>query len=99
MTTASPPDSLIRGQAVGRRPDLRFLRPGGRAVSRQDLRFFCSGEPMTGLNSQTATSDGGDRSKSEAMRILVIEDDEATAAYMVKALTENGYVVDRVASG
>ena len=33
------------------------------------------------------------------MRILVIEDDEATAAYMVKGLTENGYVVDRVASG
>jgi len=69
------------------------LGPGGPSSF-----FFCSGEPMTSLNSQAATSDG-ENSKSEAMRILVIEDDEATAAYMVKGLTENGYVVDRVASG
>jgi len=54
---------------------------------------------MTSLNSETAKTDGGKDPKSEAMRILVIEDDEATAAYMVKGLTENGYVVDRVASG
>ena len=54
---------------------------------------------MTSLNSETAKTDSGKDSKSEAMRILVIEDDEATAAYMVKGLTENGYVVDRVASG
>jgi two-component system OmpR family response regulator len=54
---------------------------------------------MTSLNSETATTDSGKDPKSEAMRILVIEDDEATAAYMVKGLAENGYVVDRVASG
>ena len=54
---------------------------------------------MTSLNSETAKTDSGKDPKSESMRILVIEDDEATAAYMVKGLTENGYVVDRVASG
>jgi CheY-like chemotaxis protein len=54
---------------------------------------------MTTLNSRTVVKDGGQDHDSEAMRILVIEDDEATAAYMVKGLNENGYVVDRVASG
>lgn len=33
------------------------------------------------------------------MRILVIEDDEETAAYMVKGLKESGYVVDHAANG
>ena len=33
------------------------------------------------------------------MRILVVEDDEQTAAYMVKGLTESGYVVDRADNG
>ncbi len=33
------------------------------------------------------------------MRILVIEDDEATADYLVKGLTESGYVVDRASEG
>jgi len=33
------------------------------------------------------------------MRILVIEDDATTAAYMVKGLTEGGYVVDHAADG
>ena len=75
---------------------LSFVRAGHQ---RPPCFFFCSGEPMTSLNSETAKTDSDKDSKSEAMRILVIEDDEATAAYMVKGLTENGYVVDRVASG
>ena len=33
------------------------------------------------------------------MRILVVEDDEQTAAYMVKGLAESGYVVDRADNG
>jgi two-component system OmpR family response regulator len=33
------------------------------------------------------------------MRILVVEDDEQTAAYMVKGLTESGYVVDKTGNG
>ena len=33
------------------------------------------------------------------MRILVIEDDREAAAYMVKGLSESGYVVDRAADG
>ena len=33
------------------------------------------------------------------MRILVVEDDEQTAAYMVKGLSESGYVVDRADNG
>ena len=33
------------------------------------------------------------------MRILVVEDDEQTAAYMVKGLTESGYVVDKAGNG
>jgi two-component system OmpR family response regulator len=33
------------------------------------------------------------------MRILVIEDDEETASYMVKGLKESGYVVDHAADG
>jgi two-component system OmpR family response regulator len=33
------------------------------------------------------------------MRILVIEDDEEAAAYMVKGLKESGYVVDHAADG
>jgi two-component system OmpR family response regulator len=33
------------------------------------------------------------------MRILVVEDDEQTAAYMVKGLTESGYVVDKAPNG
>src|SRR5438876_512095 len=33
------------------------------------------------------------------MRILVIEDDADTAAYMVKGLKESGYVVDHAADG
>ncbi|MEX2009298.1 MAG: response regulator transcription factor [Dongiaceae bacterium] len=33
------------------------------------------------------------------MRILVIEDDATTAAYMVKGLAEGGYVVDHAADG
>jgi two-component system OmpR family response regulator len=36
---------------------------------------------------------------SFGMRILIIEDDEETAAYLVKGLTESGYVVDRAADG
>src|SRR5438105_3463411 len=33
------------------------------------------------------------------MRILVAEDDDRTADYLVKGLTESGHVVDRVADG
>src|SRR5580704_5785668 len=33
------------------------------------------------------------------MRVLVAEDDERTADYLVKGLTESGHVVDRVADG
>ncbi len=33
------------------------------------------------------------------MRILVIEDDDATASYLVKGLTESGYTVERAADG
>lgn len=33
------------------------------------------------------------------MRLLVIEDDETAAAYMIKGLAENGYVVDRAGNG
>jgi two-component system OmpR family response regulator len=36
---------------------------------------------------------------SRDMRILVIEDDADTAAYMVKGLKESGYVVDHAADG
>src|SRR5271155_5259928 len=36
---------------------------------------------------------------SPDMRILVIEDDADTAAYMVKGLKESGYVVDHAADG
>jgi two-component system OmpR family response regulator len=54
---------------------------------------------MTSLDSHGSPTDGGGGPARESMRILVIEDDEATAAYMVKGLGENGYVVDRVASG
>src|SRR3982074_1076504 len=54
---------------------------------------------MTNLPSDSPAPSGGHQPDTERMRILVIEDDEATAAYMVKGLTENGYVVDRVASG
>src|SRR3954452_9191508 len=33
------------------------------------------------------------------MKILLIEDDERTAGYVLKGLTERGHVVDRVADG
>ncbi len=33
------------------------------------------------------------------MRILVVEDDDETAAYVAKALTENGHTVDRAPDG
>ncbi len=33
------------------------------------------------------------------MRILVAEDDERTADYLVKGLTESGHIVDRVVDG
>ncbi|MEX2648990.1 MAG: response regulator transcription factor [Alphaproteobacteria bacterium] len=33
------------------------------------------------------------------MRVLVIEDDDETAGYLVKGLTESGYTVDRAADG
>ena len=33
------------------------------------------------------------------MHILIAEDDESTAAYLVKGLTESGYLVDRCADG
>ncbi|MEE4379183.1 MAG: response regulator transcription factor [Candidatus Competibacteraceae bacterium] len=33
------------------------------------------------------------------MRILVIEDDQGAAAYLIKGLTESGYVVDHAAEG
>ena len=34
-----------------------------------------------------------------AQRVLIVEDDEATASYIVKGLTEQGMVVDRAATG
>ena len=34
-----------------------------------------------------------------AQRVLIVEDDEATASYIVKGLTEQGMVVDRAANG
>jgi two-component system, OmpR family, response regulator len=37
--------------------------------------------------------------KSEAMRILVIEDDQETASYLVKALGEAGHVADEAHDG
>ena len=33
------------------------------------------------------------------MRILVVEDEQKTAAYLQQGLTESGYVVDCAASG
>ena len=49
---------------------------------------------------QPATpEDSRSPSGSEAMRALVIEDDREGAAYLVKGLRENGYVVDRAADG
>ena len=55
---------------------------------------------MTSLPSASVPApEGGEQPNTAKMRILVIEDDEATAAYMVKGLTENGYVVDQVGSG
>ncbi len=33
------------------------------------------------------------------MKILIIEDDEETASYLVNGLTERGHVVDRAANG
>src|SRR5499426_3457630 len=39
------------------------------------------------------------REQSQAMRVLVIEDDAQTAAYMVKGLTESGHTVDHAANG
>ena len=33
------------------------------------------------------------------MKILLIEDDERTAGYVLKGLTEHGHVVDRAADG
>src|SRR5215471_20627465 len=33
------------------------------------------------------------------MKILVIEDDRESAAYLIKGLSESGYVVDRAADG
>jgi len=38
-------------------------------------------------------------SRGAPMHVLLIEDDEQTAAYMAKGLAESGYVVDRAASG
>src|ERR1700726_2964692 len=35
----------------------------------------------------------------DAVRILVAEDDDRTANYLVRGLTESGHVVDRVADG
>src|SRR5262245_24393447 len=35
----------------------------------------------------------------EPMRVLVIEDDAQTAAYMVKGLTESGHTVDHAGNG
>src|SRR6266481_2841112 len=35
----------------------------------------------------------------DAMKILLIEDDKEAAEYLVKALTESGYVVDHAADG
>src|SRR5215470_17690777 len=34
-----------------------------------------------------------------AMKILLIEDDQEAAEYLVKALTESGYVVDHASEG
>lgn len=39
------------------------------------------------------------RNAEESMRILVIEDDDKTADYIVKGLTECGFTVDRAADG
>jgi two-component system OmpR family response regulator len=33
------------------------------------------------------------------MRLLIVEDDDETAAFMLKGLTESGYTVDRAANG
>ena len=32
-------------------------------------------------------------------KLLLVEDDEATAAYIVKGMTEEGFTVDRAANG
>src|SRR5258708_26274779 len=39
------------------------------------------------------------RAGSREMKILLIEDDREAAEYLVKALTESGYVVDHAAEG
>src|SRR3954451_24881267 len=39
------------------------------------------------------------RGQVVTMRILVIEDDADTAAYMIKGLKESGYIVDHAADG
>jgi two-component system OmpR family response regulator len=39
------------------------------------------------------------QSESDAMKILLIEDDREAAEYLTKALTESGYVVDHAAEG
>jgi len=33
------------------------------------------------------------------LRVLVAEDDQRTADYLVRGLTESGHIVDRVADG
>ena len=42
---------------------------------------------------------GYGRSGSEIMKILLIEDDREAAEYLIKALTESGYVVDHAGEG
>jgi two-component system copper resistance phosphate regulon response regulator CusR len=39
------------------------------------------------------------RNRSEMMKILVVEDEAKTAAYLAKGLTENGYTVNRAGNG
>lgn len=41
----------------------------------------------------------GQESRADRMHILVIEDDEKAATYMIKGLTESGYVVDHANNG
>src|ERR1700692_230860 len=35
----------------------------------------------------------------DSMRLLIVEDDERTASYLVRGLSESGHVVDRASDG
>jgi two-component system OmpR family response regulator len=65
-------------------------------------------EPKEPMAAREPSLPGRDRPSASAdrligltpvMRILIVEDDQAAAAYVAKALTESGHVVDHAANG